>query len=74
VYPALVTGYYAHSNNIATYSKVESTRLLVLVPEVIVQFLHEQNISWTTVPEINVYTLPPTVTHWADHINARMKQ
>lgn len=66
----LVTGYYAYSNNFATYSKVEKTRLLVLVPEVTVQFLHEHNISLTTVLEINVYTLLSTITHSDDHINA----
>lgn len=58
---ASVTGYYAYSNNFATYSKVENTRPLVLVPEVTVRFLHERNIVMTTVPETNVCTLPSTI-------------
>jgi hypothetical protein len=74
VCPALVTGYYVYSNNTASYSKVENTCLLVSVPEVTAQFLHGHRISLTTVPEINVYTLPFTITHWAERINARMKQ
>jgi len=69
-----VTGYYAHNNNFATYSKVENTSPLVLVPELTVRFLHEHNLALTIVPEINVYTLTSTITHWGSHINARMEQ